>query len=57
MGYQVIGTIFEIGAGIGVMMTGFFTDFGVMYVVDLVLLVLGLLMMAASNDRFIGKIQ
>ena len=23
-GYQVIGTIFEIGAGIGVMMTGFF---------------------------------
>lgn len=57
MGYQVIGTIFEIGAGIGVMMTGFFTNFGVMYVVDLILLVLGLVMMAASNDKFIGKVQ
>ncbi len=57
MGYQVIGTIFEIGAGIGVMMTGFFTNFGVMYVVDLILLVLGLVMMAASNEKFIGKVQ
>lgn len=57
MGYQVIGTIFEIGAGIGVMMTGFFTNFGMMYLVDLVLLVIGFVMMIASNDKFIGKIQ
>lgn len=57
MGYQVIGTVFEIGAGIGVMMTGFFTNFGLMYVADLVLLVLGFIMMAASSDQFIGKIQ
>lgn len=54
-GYQVIGTVFEIGAGIGVMMTGFFTNYSVMYIVDIVLLVLGLIMMFASNDEFIGK--
>lgn len=54
-GYQVIGTVFEIGAGIGVMMTGFLTDYSMLYIVDIVLLVIGFIMMIASNDKFIGK--
>ena len=54
-GYQIIGTIFEIGAGIGVMMTGFFTNYALMYTVDLVLLAMGFLMMIGSSDKFIGK--
>ncbi|MBQ9031396.1 MAG: MFS transporter [Parasporobacterium sp.] len=53
--YKVIGTIFEIFAGIGVMMTGFFPNPAIMYIVDLVLLVAGLIMMIFSNDKFIGK--
>ena len=54
-GFQVIGTIFEIGAGIGVMMTGFFADPIIMYIFDIVILVIGFVMMAASSDKFIGK--
>ncbi|MDY3746250.1 MAG: MFS transporter [Lachnospiraceae bacterium] len=54
-GYQVIGTIFEIGAGVGVMMTGFFANPFMMYVFDIIFLVIGFVMMACSNDEFIGK--
>jgi OFA family oxalate/formate antiporter-like MFS transporter len=54
-GYQVIGTVFEIGAGIGVMMTGLFANPATMYIFDIVALVIGLVMMIASNDKFIGK--
>ncbi len=54
-GYQVIGTMFEIFAGIGIMMTGFFANFAVMYILDIVVLVIGLVFMALSNDKFIGK--
>lgn len=54
-GYQVIGTIFEIGAGVGVMMTGLFMNVGAMYVFDIVMLAIGLVMMILSNDKFIGK--
>lgn len=54
-GYQVIGTIFEVGAGVGVMMTGFFANMAVMYTFDIVMLVIGFIMMIASSDKFIGK--
>lgn len=54
-GYKVIGFIFEVFAGIGVMMTGVFTSYSTMYIVDLVLMVIGLLFMIFSNDKFIGK--
>lgn len=54
-GYQVIGTIFEIGAGVGVMMTGFFMNPRTMFVFDIVMLVIGFVMMACSSDKFIGK--
>lgn len=54
-GYQVIGTVFEIGAGIGVMMTGFITNAAAMYIFDIVLLVIGLVFMVLSKDEFIGK--
>ena len=54
-GYRVIGTIFEIGAGVGIMMLGFFTNYTVLYVFDIVLLAIGFVMMIASNDKFLGK--
>jgi len=53
--YQVIGTIFEIFAGVGVMMTGFFASYSVMYIIDIVLLIVGLAFMVLSNDKFVGK--
>lgn len=54
-GYQIIGTIFEIGAGVGIMMTGFFTKFTTMYILGIVVLAVGLVFMALSKDTFIGK--
>lgn len=54
-GYRVIGTIFEIGAGIGVMMIGIFHDPAVMFTFDIVILAAGFLMMVVSSDKFIGK--
>ncbi len=54
-GYQVIGTIFNLGGGIGVMITGMFGNPFAMYTFDIVILVIGLVMMALSNDSFVGK--
>lgn len=54
-GYQVIGFIFEVGAGIGVMITGFFHVPQTMYIFDIVLLVIGFVFMILSRDTFIGK--
>ena len=54
-GYRVIGTIFEIGAGIGVMMIGIFHVPMVMFIFDIITLVIGFILMIASSDKFIGK--
>ena len=54
-GYRVIGFIFEVGAGVGVMMTGFFANVITMYIFDIVVLVIGLVFMILSSDKFIGK--
>lgn len=54
-GYQVIGFIFEVGAGVGVMMTGFFGNPITMYIFDIVVLIIGLVFMIVSSDKFIGK--
>ena len=54
-GYRVIGTVFEIGAGVGVMMIGIFQNAAVMYTFDIVTLVIGFIFMIASSDKFIGK--
>jgi len=54
-GYQVIGTIFEIGGGAGVMIIAFFSNPRVMYIFAIVLLAIGLIFMALSKDKFIGK--
>ena len=37
------------------MMIGFFSNIFLMYVVDAVLMVVGLILMICSNDKFIGK--
>ncbi len=54
-GMTVIGFIFEVGAGVGVMMTGFFGNIITMYIFDIIVLIIGLVFMIASNDKFIGK--
>lgn len=53
--YRVIGFIFEVGAGIGVMMTGFFQNPRSMFLLDIVLLIIGFVFMVCSRDKFIGK--
>ncbi|MCD8149529.1 MAG: hypothetical protein LUE92_08195 [Clostridiales bacterium] len=54
-GYQVIGFMFEAGAGVGVMMTGFFASAASMYIFDIICLAIGLVFMALSSDKFVGK--
>lgn len=54
-GYQIIGTIFEIGAGVGIMMTGFFANPATLYIIAIAALVVGFVFMLLSNDKFIGK--
>ncbi|MCC8151119.1 MAG: MFS transporter [Lachnospiraceae bacterium] len=54
-GYQVIGFMFEAGAGVGVMMTGFFASANTMYIFDIICLAIGLVFMALSSDKFVGK--
>ena len=54
-GYRVIGFIFEVGAGVGVMMTGFFSNIITMYIFDIVILIIGMIFMLLSSDKFIGK--
>ena len=53
--YRVIGTIFEIFAGIGVMIIGLFPNPFIMYIFDLVALVIGMILMILSKDEFVGK--
>ena len=53
--YQVIGTLFYLGAGIGIMSTGFFTNPMLMYTVDIILMVIGFVLMMLSKDNFVGK--
>ena len=55
-GFEVIVTIFEFGGVFVVMMTGFFAgNIMGMYIFDIVVLVIGLIFMALSSDKFIGK--
>ena len=53
--YQIMGTIFALGGGLGIMMTGFFHNPTTMYIFDIVILVIGFIMMLCSNDKFVGK--
>ena len=53
--WRFIGTIFVIGAGVGIMMTGFFTNPYAMYGFDLAALIAAFIMIFLSKDTFIGK--
>lgn len=53
--YQVIGTLFYLGAGLGIMSTGFFHNPITMYAFDLVLMIVGFILMMLSKDNFVGK--
>lgn len=53
--YQVIGTLFYLGAGLGIMSTGFFHNPMTAYTVYLVLMVIGFILMMLSKDNFVGK--
>ncbi len=53
--WSVIGFMYALGAGIGIMITGFITNPYVMYTLDIIALVIGIIMMAVSSDKFIGK--
>lgn len=53
--YQIMGTVFAVGGGAGIMLTGFFHNPYAMYTFDIVALVIGLIMIFASSDKFVGK--
>lgn len=53
--YQVIGTLFYLGAGIGIMTTGFFHNAMTSYAFYLVIMVIGFVLMMLSKDDFVGK--
>lgn len=54
-GYQVIGTLFEVCAGVGIMIIGFFTNSFNMYVFDIIVLIVGFVLIARTKSTFIGK--
>lgn len=53
--YQVIGTLFYLGAGLGIMTTGFFGNTTVQYTVYLIFMIVGFILMMLSKDNFVGK--
>ena len=53
--YQVIGTLFYLGAGLGIMSTGFFQSAMVGYAFYLVIMIIGFVLMMVSKDTFVGK--
>lgn len=53
--YQVIGTLFYLGAGLGIMSTGFFHNPNTMYAFDLVIMIIGFVLMMLSKADFVGK--
>ena len=53
--YQVIGTLFYLGAGRGIMSTGFFHNPITMYTFDIVIMIIGFVLMMLSKDDFVGK--
>ena len=54
-GHRVIGSICELGAGLGIMLTGVFHDFQTMYYVCIAFLVVGIILVACSKFDLIGK--
>jgi len=53
--YQLMGTLFMMLCGAGVMIPAFFPTYTVMYIFDLVVLVIALILAIISKDKFIGK--
>lgn len=53
--YQLMGTLFMMLCGAGVMIPAFFPNYTVMYIFDLVVLVIALILAITSKDKFIGK--
>ncbi len=53
--YSLIGTIAMLGGGLGIMLTGIFKNPMKMYIFDIVLLVIALICVCVTNDKFIGK--
>ena len=52
---QVINTLFTLGAGTGIMITGLFHNPTVMYIFDIVVLAIALVLSIFTNDAMIGK--
>jgi sugar phosphate permease len=54
-GYKVIGSIAQLGAGVGFICIGLFPSFQSMYIFDLVIIVIAFVLLRITNDKFIGK--
>lgn len=53
--YRVIGTIVQVGGGLGISMISFFSDAKTMYGFAIGILIIALILMFVSDDRFVGK--
>lgn len=53
--YGMIGTIGMLGGGLGLMITGIFTNFKTLYIFDLILLIVAFILIRVTKDSFIGK--
>lgn len=53
--YQLMGALFLMLCGAGVMIPAFFPSYTVMYIFDLVILVISFILALTSKDKFIGK--
>lgn len=53
--YRVIGSICQLFAGIGIMLTGLFHNFQILYIFDACVIVVAFFIITFTNDKFIGK--
>ena len=53
--YQLMGALFQMLCGAGVMIPAFFPSYTSMYIFDLVILVISMILAITSKDTFIGK--
>lgn len=53
--YRIVGPITSLCAGIGVVLTGVFHNYQMMYRMDLVLMIIAIVVMACTSFKFLGK--
>ena len=53
--YRIIGTIVQLGGGLGISLISMFNDTKIMYGFSIAILIVALILMFINNDSFVGK--